>query len=127
MQGRVQGRRLLAALSAAGVLMGAVPAIAAGPVYGPVRDVSDVDRIFEAIRVEVGQAQSRAELTRLYRRAGYLVTLTYSHAWRTRFGEALPRLRAEAKRQFKDTVRQINGRARTLGTVPDYDGHRGDG
>ena len=123
----MRGRRLLAAMSMAVALAGApAGAPAAGPPYGEVRGVADVDRIYDAIRADVEQAQTRTELTRLYRRAGYLVTLTYSRGWRARFGDQLAGLRAEAKRQFVRTVEQINRRASRLELEPSYDAHRGD-
>ncbi len=110
------------------VALGAVAraALAAGPPYGEVRGAGDVDRIFAAIRADVGQAQTRAELTRLYRRAGYLITLTYSRAWRAKFGDQLPGMRAEATRQFNATARQINARARSLGLEANYAERGGD-
>ena len=117
-------RRLswLAAMSAAALLGAPAPqAIAAGPPYGQIEGVADVDRIFAAIRADVGAAQSRADLTRLYRRAGYLVTLTYSRPWRVKFGDQLPNLREEARREFEATVQAINRRAQGLGLEADYD------
>jgi hypothetical protein len=121
----MQRLSLLAMISAA-ALAGAAPppAMAAGPPYGQIEGVADVDRIFNAIRADIGTAQSRAELTRLYRRAGYLVTLTYSRPWRVRFGDQLPGLREEARRQFDATVQDINRRAQGLGLDADY-GRRG--
>ncbi|HEX3408404.1 MAG TPA: hypothetical protein VHS81_14300, partial [Caulobacteraceae bacterium] len=65
-------------------------------------------------------AETRADLTRLYRRAGYLVTLTYSRPWRARFGAALAAVREDARRQLASTVAAINQRAAEIGTEPDY-------
>jgi hypothetical protein len=115
-------------MSAIVALAGATarPAIAANPPYGHVQGVADVDRIFDAIRADVAQAQSRTDLTRLYRRAGYLVTLTYSRPWRVKFGDQLPLLRQEAQDQFVAAVREINRRARDLGVDADYAERPGD-
>jgi len=106
---------MTAALLAAGVhqALGA-------PTYGAVEDIGDLDRVFSAIRADVGQARDRAELRRLDHRAGYLVTLTYSRPWRMKFGGDLPRLRAEAVRQFRITAEAINRRARALGSESDF-------
>jgi len=122
----VRRRTLIAWMSAAAVLAGAPHATAADPPYGHVQGVADVDRIFDAIRADVAKAQSRAELTRLYRRAGYLVTLTYSRPWRVKFGDRLAVLRQEARDQFVSVAREINWRARDLGVEADYAERRGD-
>jgi hypothetical protein len=116
----------IAALVAALASAATNPAIAGGPAYGAVGSPADLDRIFAAIRAEVVRAQTRADLTRLYRRASYLVTLTYARAWRSKFGAELPVMRADAERQFSDTVAAINQRAAKIGTDPDYVDHRGD-
>jgi len=92
----------------------------AAPPYGQVRGVADIDRIFRDIHADIASAQSRAELTRLYRRAGYLVTLTYSRPWRAKFGAALPGMRDEAAREFRASVEQINQRAEAIGTDATY-------
>ena len=122
------GRTLLGAIAAAAALAGgaADPALAADPAHGEVRGAADLHHIFEAIRADVATAQDRAALTRLYRRAGYLVTLAYSRPWRAKFGDALPALREDAKRQFANTVETINRRAAQIGTDPDYADRRGD-
>jgi hypothetical protein len=128
----MQGSRLLACVLAAALASAEASAgttdhtARGGHAYGHVDDPADLDRIFGQIRDEVGEAGSRAELTRLYRRAGYLVTLTYSGPWRAKFGADLPRLREAAKLQFKATAQAINRRAEAIGTDPDYADHWGD-
>ena len=47
-------------------------------IYGEIDNETDLRKVFAAIREEVARADSREALTELYRRAGYLVTLTYS-------------------------------------------------
>jgi hypothetical protein len=122
----MQRLSLLAMISAAALASATAPAaVAAGPPYGQIEGVADVDRIFDAIRADIVTAQGRADLTRLYRRAGYLVTLTYSRPWRVKFGDQLPNLREEARRQFEATVQDINRRAQSLGLDADYDERRG--
>jgi hypothetical protein len=90
-------------------------------VYGEVNSAGDLRRIFAQIRSEVAMATSRDELTELYRRAGYLVTLTFSPAWEKRFGDEVIELRQLAEEEFSKTAHKINERAKAIGTDPDYD------
>jgi hypothetical protein len=90
-------------------------------IYGKVENESDLKRIIAQIRGEVEQAVSRPALTELYRRAGYLVTLTYSPAWEKKFGAEVAALRELAEGEFRKTARKINERAKQIGTDPDYD------
>jgi hypothetical protein len=55
-------------------------------VYGEVDNKTDLEKIFREIREDVEQAESRAELTQLYRRAGYLIALTQAPSWKDKFG-----------------------------------------
>jgi hypothetical protein len=106
----------------------ALPAIPAGAetrpvrshVYGEVHDKADLHHTFALIRADVGKATTRVELTRLYRRARYLVTLTYSHAWRTRFGAEAASMTETARRELETTVAAINQRSGEIGTEADY-------
>ena len=52
-----------------------------GDIYGQINDAADMSRVFKSIREEVSAAESRPILTELYRRAGYLITLTYAPSW----------------------------------------------
>jgi hypothetical protein len=108
--------KLLAAMA----VLAASPALAATRTYGEVDNAADLDRVFAAIRADVDTAQTRAELRRLDHRASYLVTLTYSHPWRMKFGDQLPRLHEEAVRQFHTTAQAINRRASAIGTEGDF-------
>jgi hypothetical protein len=90
-------------------------------IYGEVENKSDLERIYLQIRREVEQADSRPALTELYRRAGYLVTLTYSPAWEKKFGPEVAELREIAEDGFHKTARKINQRAKQICTDPDYD------
>ena len=90
-------------------------------VYGEVENESDLRRIFAAIREDVSRTTTREDLTRLYRRAEYLVTLTFSPAWQNKFGDSIEELRRVAKAEFATTARAINQRAAEIGTEPDYD------
>lgn len=90
-------------------------------VYGEVNSEQDLRHIFELIRRDVEQASTRQELTELYRRAGYMVTLTASPAWKKKFGPEADDLRRIAEEEFARTARAINQRAAEVNTEPDYD------
>ncbi len=89
--------------------------------YGHVDNKADIDRIFGEIRDDIKHAHSRERLTELYRRAGYLITLTYAPAWEKRFGEKAAGLRKEAETDFRKTARLINAKAEDIGEKADYD------
>jgi hypothetical protein len=89
-------------------------------VYGHINGAEDMRRVFKEIRQGVAQAPSRAALTELYRRAGYLITLTYAPSWVEKFGREAPALRAVAEDEFRVTAHVINHRAEQLGTPADY-------
>jgi hypothetical protein len=90
-------------------------------IYGEVKSVTGLRDIFRAIRRDVGNARSRQGLTELYKRAGYLITLTYAPSWEERFGRRVAGLRRAAQEEFARTARTINRRAKTIGTDADYD------
>jgi len=91
------------------------------PVYGHVKGKADIDKIFAEIRDDLRHVNSRAILTELYRRAGYLITLTYAPSWAERFGDKAASLRDEAEADFRKLVKQINARAEKVGEKGDYD------
>jgi hypothetical protein len=95
-------------------------------IYGEVKNKTDLKEVFSAIRDDVEKAGSRPALTELYRRAGYLITLTHAPSWREKFGDEADDLRDEAEKEFAKTVRAINRRAEAIGTEPDYDEKWGD-
>jgi hypothetical protein len=90
-------------------------------IYDEVNSKSGLKRIFLEIRHDVEAAKSRPELTELYKRAGYLITLTHAPAWKAKFGKEVTELRKVAKEEFGTTVRKINSRARQIDTEADYD------
>jgi len=90
-------------------------------VYGEVENKTDLREVFTAIRGDVDQARSREALTELYRRAGYLITLTHAPSWKEKFGDEADDLREAAADEFARTARAINRRAGTIGTDADYD------
>jgi len=96
-------------------------------VYGEVTNQTSLKKIFREIRHDVEEAKSRPTLTELYKRAGYLITLTHAPAWEEKFGKEVASLRKIAKEEFATTARKINHRAAHIGTEADYDETWGDG
>jgi len=95
------------------------------PKYSNVRSAEDIRKINRKIRKLIKYADNRAELTQLYKQSMYLVTLTYSPAWRKHFKGKPPR--KTAKEEFHKTAVAINKRARELGLPANYDTVWGDG
>src|SRR5947209_17746881 len=85
-------------------------------IYGEVENKSDLDKIFSQIRGDIEKADSRPALTELYRRAGYLITLTHAPSWEEKFGKEAVSLRKEAEDEFRKTAQKINHRAKQIGT-----------
>jgi hypothetical protein len=96
-------------------------------VYGEVKSKTGLQRIFRDIRQDVTGAHSRAGLTELYRRAGYLITLTHAPSWKEKFGRQAATLRRVAEDEFGSTARKINSRAKALGVEGGYDTKWGAG
>lgn len=90
-------------------------------IYGEIDNKTNLHDVFLQIRKDVENADSRAALTELYRRAGYLITLSYAPAWKEKFGDDIQEIRDTAKDEFRTTTRRINSRAEDIGTDADYD------
>src|SRR5262245_165753 len=80
-------------------------------IYGEVNSKTGLKKVFAAIRRDVEQADSRPALTELYKRAGYLMTLTHAPSWQEKFGKAAAALRKVGADEFHKTARKINRRA----------------
>jgi hypothetical protein len=96
-------------------------------VYGEINSQNGLKVVFRDIRKEVESAKSRPALTELYKRAGYLITLTHAPAWRKKFGTKTASMRSVAKEEFTTTARKINHRAEAIGATGDYDEKWGPG
>jgi len=96
-------------------------------IYSAISGVSDIRKINQMIRNEVKRAKSRKELTELHKRSSYLVTLTFSPAWKEGFRGKIAQMRTAAKEEFAKTARAINSRCRQLGLEPNYDTKWGSG
>ena len=90
-------------------------------IYGEVNSKTGMKRIFMDIRHDVENARSRPTLTELYKRAGYLITLTHAPSWEEKFGRKAASMRQVGKEEFRKTARKINRRAEQIGTEADYD------
>ncbi len=96
-------------------------------IYGEVKSKTGMKKIYVEIRRDVDKAKSRPDLTELYKRAGYLITLTHAPSWEERFGKDASKQRRVAKEEFGTTARKINRRAEAIGAEADYDETWGDG
>jgi|SRR6185503_19292398 hypothetical protein len=76
---------------------------------------------FAEIRDEVNHATSRLELTDLYNRAGYLITLAYDSFWERKFFDDIEEIRHTAEEEFEQTARKINDQAEKIGFEGNYD------
>jgi hypothetical protein len=76
---------------------------------------------FKEIREGVEQAQSKEELTELYKRTVYMILMTHSSPIDEKFDREMRRKREAAEREFSRTVRVINRKAKKIGVEDDYD------
>jgi|SRR4030095_4521292 hypothetical protein len=76
---------------------------------------------FLEIRDEVEKAVSKYELSELYYRAGYLVTLANDAVWERKFFDDIEQIHHIAEQEFGKTARKINSQAEKLGTEGNYD------
>lgn len=90
-------------------------------IYHEIDNKTNLRDVFLQIRKDVENATSRAALTELYRRAGYLITLSYAQSWQDKFGNEISEIREVAEDEFAITARKINSRAEEIGTSADYD------
>ena len=90
-------------------------------IYGEIKNKTSMRKVFSEIRKDVGQAKSRPALTELYRRAGYLITLTHAPSWKEKFGKEAGDLREVGEKEFKTTAKKINSRAKKIGADADFD------
>jgi hypothetical protein len=90
-------------------------------IYGEVNNKTDMKKVFAEIRRDIDNAKSRPALTELYKRAGYLITLTHAPSWKEKFGRDAAALREVGEDEFRKTAKKINRRAVQVGTEADFD------
>ena len=97
-------------------------------IYGEIHNKTGMKRVFGEIRRDVDGAKSRPVLlTELYKRAGYLITLTHAPSWEQKFGNDAVTLRRIGEDEFRKTAHKINRRALKIGTDADDDEKWGSG
>jgi hypothetical protein len=90
-------------------------------IYGKVESPTSFKHVFLEIRHDVSKAKSRPSLTELYKRAGYLITLTKAPSWKKKFGKDAPKFSRLGKEEFRKTAKVINRRANQIGVPAEYD------
>jgi len=78
-------------------------------------------RAFAEIRNEVERAASQYELSELYCRAGYLVSLANDAFWERKFFDDIDDVHQTAEEEFRKTARKINSQAEKFGSAGNYD------
>ena len=82
-------------------------------------DRTDVQRTFEEIHDALEKATSREDLTELYKQTVYMILMTHSTPLDEKDREMKSR-RETTEKEFTQTVRMINQRAKNIGVEPDY-------
>lgn len=90
-------------------------------ISGEINIKTDLEKVFTAIRGIVEIANSHSDLTELYNRAGYLITLIYEPSWVEKFGRDALVLRKIGEQEFRKTARWINRRAKQIGAEAIFD------
>ena len=83
----------------------------------------DLHQVFREIREDVEKAQTHDELTELYKRTGYMITMTHATPFEEKQDRELKRRRETTEREYARTVRMINKRAGEIGVDADYNEH----
>lgn len=82
-------------------------------------DRKHVRGTFQEIRETLKRAGTQEDLTELYKQTVYMILMTHSSPVSEKDAE-MKRRRKTAEKEFVDTVRRINRRARELGLTADY-------
>ena len=90
-------------------------------VYLEIDSKAVLKEAFAEIRNEVEQATSSYDLTDLYNRAGYLITLANDAFWERKFSEDIEDIHRTAEEEFRRTARRINNQAVQIGLEGNYD------
>ena len=80
----------------------------------------DLHQVFREIREDVEKAQTREELTELYKRTGYMITMTHATPVEEKHDREMKNRRKTTEHEFAATVRRINRRAKEIGVEADY-------
>jgi uncharacterized protein YegL len=82
-------------------------------------DRTDVQHTFQEIRDALEKAQSREDLTELYKQTVYMILMTHSTPVDEKDKE-MKRRRETTEKEFARTVRLINEQAKKIGVEPNY-------
>jgi hypothetical protein len=82
-------------------------------------DRKHVRRTFKEIRDVLEKAETKEDLTELYKQSVYMILMTHSSPLNENDRE-MKRRREAAEREFSRTVRMINRRAKKIGVDADY-------
>jgi hypothetical protein len=80
----------------------------------------DLHQVFREIREEVEKAQSHEELTELYKRTGYMITMTHATPVEEKPDTEMKERREITESEFSETVHAINSRAKEIGVEADF-------
>jgi len=81
---------------------------------------TDVRRTFQEIREAVEKAQSKEDLTELYKQAVYMILMTHSSPLDEKVDREMRRRREITEREFTRTVNIINKRAEKIGVEANF-------
>ena len=82
-------------------------------------DRKDVRRTFKDIRDALEKAETKEDLTELYKQTVYMILMTHSSPVNEKDRE-MKRRRESTEREFARTVRLINRQAKKIGVEADY-------
>jgi hypothetical protein len=85
-----------------------------------IHDRTDLRRTFREIREALEKAESREDLTELYKQTVYMILMTHSSPLNEK-DKDMKRRREITEREFGRTVHMINHRAKKIGVEADYD------
>lgn len=83
-------------------------------------DRTDLRHTFKDIREALEKAQTREDLTELYKQTVYMILMTHSSPVEGQLGKELRKRRATTEKEFARTVRLINKRAKQIGVEAGY-------
>jgi hypothetical protein len=82
-------------------------------------DRKDVRRTFKDIRDVLEKAETKEDLTELYKQTVYMILMTHSSPLNEK-DKDMKRRRETVEREFARTVREINRQAKKIGVKADY-------
>jgi hypothetical protein len=81
---------------------------------------TDLRRTFDEIRQNVEKAKSQEDLTELYKKTAYMITMTHASPVVETFDPEMRRRREFTEKEFARTIRLINEQAKKIGLEADY-------